>query len=453
MAVNRDRLMAYSIVFQVHPESYSTISIYMKPNVHQIEAAGSISRGQSDIYTAFMVATLEEQRKKIAEDSLSIYRTLFGLLNSSSDDEVFAQSLLATIDGALQDDSRQIQGLIQLIQSRESFNVLNLLVRFASTKTIPIIIGAASHILAVVLGEMILRNRENSNEYLTQSSRLIDSLISQAMDATIPLEEATYCLLPLLKIEAIRQEFLRTGGLRTVLVPLLEQRSGVYQPIYAAICCLWMISFDEESTEYFIRSDFNLIGKIIKELKRTDKEKVIRVALGTLKNLLKAGESTVEIMVEHKIVDIIDNLSKRIIKDQDVADLIKELGDSLGNSVKLFSSFEKWLKEIERNDLVPGVTHTEAFWKENAKHLENDSFGSVKKLVQLLNSDSVQTVALALNDIGEFARFHPYGKTVANKLGAKIKAMELMQNPNKDVNNAALLCIQKIMIQNWQSIS
>ncbi|CAG9310744.1 unnamed protein product [Blepharisma stoltei] len=453
MAVSRDRLMAYSIVFNVHPEAYSSLSIYMKPNVHQIEAAGSIGRGQSDIYTSFMVSNLDEQRRRIAEDPIPIYRTLFSLLDCTSDDEIFAQSLLATIDGIIQDDSRQVLSLIQLATGRETFNVINLLVRFASTyKTIPIIVGAASHILSTILGELILRNRENPGDYVTQASRLVDSLINQGMESTLPLEEATYCFLPLFKIDAVRREFLRTGGLRTILVPLLDQKSGIHQPIYAAICCLWMISFDEDSYEFFIRSDYNLIGKIIKELRRTDKEKVIRVALGILKNL-SAGEGTVEIMIENKLVEIIDNLSKRILKDPDVTELVKDLGDILVSNVKLFSSFDKWLKEVERGDLVPGVTHTEAFWKENAKHLENDSFGPVKKLVQLLNSESVQTVALALADIGEFARFHPYGKTVASKLGAKIKAMELMQNPNKDVNGAALLCIQKIMIQNWQSIS
>ncbi|CAG9329016.1 unnamed protein product [Blepharisma stoltei] len=453
MAVSRDRLMAYSIVFYVHPEAYSSVSIYMKPNVNQIEAAGSIGRGQSDIYTSFMISNLEEQRKRIAEDPIPIYRTLFSLLDSTSDDDVFAQSLLATIDGAIQDDSRQIASLVQLATGRETFNVMALLVRSANTfKNIPLIVGAASHILASILSEIILRNRENPGDYINQATRLVDSLINQAMENSLPLEEATYCFLPLFKIDAIRREFLRTGGLRTVLVPLLEQKSGIFQPIYAAICCLWMLSFDEDSYEFFIRSDYNLIGKIIKELRRTDKEKVIRVALGTLKNL-SAGEGTIEIMIENKLVEIIDNLSKRILKDQDVTDLVKDIGDVLASSVKLFSSFEKWLKEVERGDLVPGVTHTEAFWKENAKHLENDSFGPVKKLVQLLNSESVQTVVLALGDIGEFARFHPYGKTVAGKLGAKIRAMELLQNPNKEVNGAALLCIQKIMIQNWQSIS
>lgn len=214
-----------------------------------------------------------------------------------------------------------------------------------------------------------------------------------------------------------------------------------------------MVSFNEEAVEYFIRSDYDLIPKIIKELRRTDKEKVIRVALGTLTNLIAYGESAIEIMVDNKLTDIIDNLSKRVIKDPDVVMLINTMGDTMHSSVKLLSSFEKWLKELERGDLEPGVTHTEAFWRENAKHLENDSFGPVKKLVTLLHSENPVCISLALNDIGEFARFHSYGKTVATKLGAKSKAMELMQHHNKEVNQAALLCIQKLMIQNWQSIS
>ncbi|CAG9316753.1 unnamed protein product [Blepharisma stoltei] len=455
MAVSRDRLMAYSISFIVHPEAYISLSIYIKPDIYSAESAGSIGRGLSEVYSSFMVNSLEAQRKRLLSDeAYTIYRALFSILDCINDDNLLSQSILTTLDGILVDDVSQSQVMSQLIGGKESFNILTTLIRYASTyKTAPIAVEAASHILAILLGEQIIKLRNSAGDYLNQASRLIDSLINQAMDNTLQLDAVTYCLMPLLKVESLRLEFLRIGGIRTVLLPLLEQKSGVPQPMYAAICCLWMVSFNEESIEYFIRSDYDLIPKIIKELKRTEKEKVIRVALGTLKNLSDAGESAIEIMIDSKLIEIIDNLSKRVLKDQDIVELVKGMGDTLERSVKILSSFEKWLKELERGDLVAGVTHTEAFWKENARHLENDSFGAVKKLVMLLHSENPTCIQLALNDLGEFARFHPYGKTVASKLGAKNRAMELMQHPNREVNQAALLCIQKLMIQNWQSIA
>lgn len=103
--------------------------------------------------------------------------------------------------------------------------------------------------------------------------------------------------------------------------------------------------------------------------------------------------------------------------------------------------------------MVPGVTHTENFWKENAKKLEENNYDSLKKLVLLLQSSNPGTVVLALNDVGEFARFHPFGKSIAARIGAKTTAMELMQSENAEIALAALLCVQKLIIQNWQNLS
>ena len=64
-----------------------------------------------------------------------------------------------------------------------------------------------------------------------------------------------------------------------------------------------------------------------------------------------------------------------------------------------------------------------------------------------------QTVILALGDLGEFARFHPYGKTILEKLGAKERSMSLLNNQNRGIKEAALLCTQKIMIHQWQRIN
>jgi V-type H+-transporting ATPase subunit H len=260
-------------------------------------------------------------------------------------------------------------------------------------------------------------------------------------------------MLPLFKISHIRSFFLTTGGLRLIINPIFTTKSGSVQPIYCALFALWQITFNEESVEYFIRKDYELISIIIKEIKRSDKEKVLRVGLGALKNLAEFSHAAIEIMVEEKLLDTIDVLSKKVLKDEDVIDLIKSLGDVLQKNVKILSTYEKWLLELNRGELVQGVTHTENFWKENAKRLEDNSHDALKKLVLLLNSSSASTVVLALGDLGEFARFHPYGKSLVARIGGKSRAMELMQSENAEIALAALYCVQKLIIQNWQSLS
>lgn len=157
-------------------------------------------------------------------------------------------------------------------------------------------------------------------------------------------------------------------------------------------------------------------------------------------------------IIEQKALEGVDNISRRVLKDPDVIELVREVGDILQSSIKVLSSFEKWLAELNKGALVPGITHTEAFWKENARALEHDKYASIRKLIVYLESDNFQNVYLALNDIGEFARFHPYGKTILDKLGAKTRAMQLLQHQDPRIKEAALLCVQKIMLHNWQGV-
>jgi len=75
--------------------------------------------------------------------------------------------------------------------------------------------------------------------------------------------------------------------------------------------------------------------------------------------------------------------------------------------------------------------HTEKFWKENVKKFDDNDYRKnnnfifvffslrnnvilclelIKKLVGLLDSDRSKNVAIACYDIGEFCRFHPFGR-------------------------------------------
>lgn len=139
-----------------------------------------------------------------------------------------------------------------------------------------------------------------------------------------------------------------------------------------------MLSFDRDALPVFTRTDYDLIRLVIRELRRTDKEKIIRVALGMFKNLSEINEDAVTLMVEHKLLEVVDSISKRVVKDADVVELLHDLGGVLQSSIKLLSSYEKYLAELAKGQLVPGVTHTEAFWKENARQFESDRFINIK---------------------------------------------------------------------------
>jgi V-type H+-transporting ATPase subunit H len=62
-------------------------------------------------------------------------------------------------------------------------------------------------------------------------------------------------------------------------------------------------------------------------------------------------------------------------------------------------------------------------------------------------------LAIACYDLGEFVRFHPRGRKVLSKMDGKVDIMKLMTNPDPEVQKHALLCVQKMMVHNWEYLS
>lgn len=87
--------------------------------------------------------------------------------------------------------------------------------------------------------------------------------------------------------------------------------------------------------------------------------------------------------------------------------------------MKILTSFEKYEKEIDSDNLEWGPIHSEKFWKENVKRFEDKDFLIIKKLIKLLESDNEKNVAIACYDLGEFCRFHPFGKNVLENCNGK----------------------------------
>jgi V-type H+-transporting ATPase subunit H len=107
--------------------------------------------------------------------------------------------------------------------------------------------------------------------------------------------------------------------------------------------------------------------------------------------------------------------------NSDLSYLVGELEKDLSK----LSTFEMYLKELDAGKLHWTQVHTEKFWKENVNRMEDDDFSAVKyvsfvlnmrltryfrALIRLLDSDSIETVAIACYDLGEFARYYPGGK-------------------------------------------
>jgi len=60
---------------------------------------------------------------------------------------------------------------------------------------------------------------------------------------------------------------------------------------------------------------------------------------------------------------------------------------------------------------------------------------------------------MCLFDLGEFARNYPRGKSLVEDFKGKNRIMFALGQPSPRVKKAALLCVQKMMVQNWEFLN
>jgi len=244
------------------------------------------------------------------------------------------------------------------------------------------------------------------------------------------------------------------------------------QQIYELCFCLWIMSYDCD-TSAAIRKLFardGAIKSLVELVSSAPREKVVRVALSTLRNLALCstnvnpgldGRTVVDSyvflgdMIGFGLMKVIKFMMERQWSDPDIVEDITLLNRLLHANYKEISRWDMYQAEVESGNLEWGVLHTEKFFKENCRLLEgkNDDFYLLKILINLLRSKDEDIAAIACYDIGEFVRFYPNGKSIAIRLGAKAIVITLIEHDNLDLQRHALQCISKIMVQNWEYVN
>ena len=177
------------------------------------------------------------------------------------------------------------------------------------------------------------------------------------------------------------------------------------------ICALWVISYHHFALTAFEDYQLNLLEKVCKVLDYFNKEKIVRIILLLLENLVRS-EICLEIMSDINCLSVVEKLCNRHWVDKDINEMLEKQFHILDNNQQNFSSIEKFKKEVQKKMLRWGPVHTEKFWQENHIHFnEKDNLDLINDLVRLLEEGSDDKVkAIACFDLGEFARFFSMGR-------------------------------------------
>jgi V-type H+-transporting ATPase subunit H len=110
--------------------------------------------------------------------------------------------------------------------------------------------------------------------------------------------------------------------------------SANFQILYQILVAVWLLSYNEKiRKEGFAPS--GIIPKIVEILKSAAKEKVLRICLAILKNLIDQSSANNEQMIEHGGIKIIETLSAKRWGDEDIVEDIDGLKDSLQKNLTL----------------------------------------------------------------------------------------------------------------------
>jgi V-type H+-transporting ATPase subunit H len=254
----------------------------------------------------------------------------------------------------------------------------------------------------------------------------------------------------LLKRDAYRAAVFEVfGTLERIFAVSVETPAALYKSLF----CIWVASFNDDVLgRIFAKRADSLVALLSSTFEECRVEKILRIALSVVKNVLSSPTIS-EAIVESGLVHAIQPLEYEKWRDNELYDEIRSVASRVVAETAKHSNFERYEKELHDGQLRRGFIHSEKFWLDNVSNFERDNFAPVARLIALLNSNDAITQAVACHDLGEFARLHPSGKRVVNKLNGKGAVMALMTSSNREVAKEALLCTQKLMLNNWDKLS
>ncbi|KAI8031197.1 V-type proton ATPase subunit H [Camellia lanceoleosa] len=257
---------------------------------------------------------------------------------------------------------------------------------------------------------------------------------------------AINCLATLLKEPMVRSSFVQADGVK-LLIPLISPASTQQsiQLLYETCLCVWLLSFYEPAIEYLATS--RTLPRLIEVVKGSTKEKVVRVVVLILRNLLSKGTFGAQ-MVDLGLPQLVQCLKAQAWSDEDLMEALNQLEDGLKDNIKKLSSFDKYKQEVLLGQLDWSPMHKDPiFWRDNITNFEENDFQILRVLVTILDTSSDQrALAVACFDLSQFIQFHPAGRIIVTDLKAKERVMKLMNHDNAEVTKNALLCIQRLFL-------
>jgi V-type H+-transporting ATPase subunit H len=186
------------------------------------------------------------------------------------------------------------------------------------------------------------------------------------------------------------------------------------------------------------------------------KEKITRLLLSTLLNLLTANRATLlPAAVLAKLPTALGNLKSKHLTDADLLEDLNALTTLLDEYTATQTTFDEYAAEIRTGHLRWSPVHrSETFWRENARKIFEENKGElIRALADILAKEwdnDKQVLAIGCNDVACLVREVPEKRPVLEKAGLKGRVMELMDDANEAVKWESLRAVGEWLRYSFQ---
>jgi len=219
------------------------------------------------------------------------------------------------------------------------------------------------------------------------------------------------------------------------------------QLLYHVLLVLWQLSFEGATIGDGLDDEFGIIPLYTQLLRLSPKEKTTRLLVSTLYNLLSTNKTTLLPSASlARLPTLLQNLNGRHLTDQDLLEDLKSLNEMLEEYTKTQTTFDEYATEVRSGRLRWSPPHrSPTFWAENARKILDSENGELpKKLAEIMQKpwdNDKQVLAIACNDVGCLVKEVPERRSQLEKLGLKVRVMELMTEPDETVRWESLKAV------------
>ncbi|KAK6529315.1 H(+)-transporting V1 sector ATPase subunit H [Arthrobotrys megalospora] len=228
----------------------------------------------------------------------------------------------------------------------------------------------------------------------------------------------------------------------------LKQGGVNLQLLYYVLVGIWELSFEEEIAEE-LDEKYDLIPPLVHLLRSALKEKILRVCLAIITNLItKAPSTNLPSLLLARTLPLLTTLKTRKFTDPDLTADLDTCLSALESFQLTQTNFDEYATEIRSGHLSWTPPHrNQDFWKKNARRIMEENNGElVQCLARVLReSDEKLVLAVAAHDVGVLVKEVPEKRRVWDGVMVKARVMELMGDSDPEVRYESLKAVQEFL--------